>query len=172
MLCCEPSQEPNKAKDTLRQFIPEEHINNVLEGELVDLYDNHGNRLEGIKGRVGISAPSKTGFRIGIDYMEMSIGSSFPLHTHEGDHILYVIEGKGVASVNGKDHFLKEGDAIFVPSEYPHAFRALTIEEGNEPFKFVAVGNPHRPLTSKDRMKVVEEDHEVGSHQHEHENGH
>jgi quercetin dioxygenase-like cupin family protein len=149
-------QAVNPTENALRQFLPEEHIKNVLKGELVELYDNKGHKLEGIRGRIGVSAPSKTGVEIGIDYMEMDAGSAFPLHTHEGDHILYVVDGSGIAHVDNKDFPLKKGDVIFVPSEYPHAFR--TYPDAKDKFRFVAVGHPHKKLNSKDRMKLVEEE--------------
>ena len=155
LLSCEDRNQIETVEESvLRKFIPDEHIKNVLTGELVELFDNKGNKLEGIRGRIGVAAPSKTGVEIGIDYMEMSPGSEFPLHTHEGDHILYVIEGKGIAHVDGKDYTLKKGDVIFVPSEYPHAFKTFT--EYKNKFTFVAVGHPHKKLNAKDRMKLVE----------------
>jgi quercetin dioxygenase-like cupin family protein len=140
-------------KAALRRFISEEHIRNVLQGEWVALYDDEGNRLEGIRGRIGVSAMTLGGQEIGIDFMEMQPGSAFPLHTHQGDHILYVVSGRGLAQVGGRDHPLETGDTIFVPAEHPHSFK--TYADSITPFQILAVGHPHKHLSATDRMHLV-----------------
>ena len=81
-------------------------------------------------------------------------GAVLPLHTHPGDHILYVVEGRGLVHVDGEDHGVVRGDSIFVPAELPDGVK--TYAEADDPFSFLAVGHPHRHLTATDRMKVVE----------------
>ena len=136
-----------------KKFISEQHIQNVLNGEWVDLFDDNGNKLKGIKGRIGVSSVSFDGKEIGVDYMQMQPGSAFPLHIHNGDHILYVVEGEGIAEVNGKDHLLTKGDTIYVPANEPHAFKAS--KNKNEPFQILAFGYPHKNLSATDRMYLV-----------------
>jgi quercetin dioxygenase-like cupin family protein len=137
----------------LRRFISDEHIRNVLEGDWVDLFDDDGNKLDGIRGRIGVSAMTFGDHEIGIDFMEMQPGSAFPLHTHEGDHILYVVSGRGLAQVGGEDHPLETGDTIFVPAEHPHSFK--TYHDSTSPFQILAVGHPHKHLSAVDRMHLV-----------------
>lgn len=145
--------EDNELENVLRKFIPEKHLKNIYNSEWVDMFDNFGKKLEGIRGKTGISAVSKTGGSIGIDLMEMSPGSEFPLHTHEGDHILFIIEGIGQAFIDGVNYKLEKGDAIFVPPEYPHSFKTMPGYENV--FTFIAIGHPHKDLDRIDRMQLV-----------------
>ena len=148
----------------LRRFISEDHIRNVLSGEWVDLYDNHGHKLPGIRGRVGVAAQGISGMEIGLDLMEMQPGSLFPLHTHNGDHLIYIVSGCGIAQVGEKDNSLKQGDSIFIPAELPHGFN--TYPDAKEPLVLVAVGHPHTHLSSTQRMKLVARQDPHGGHEH------
>ena len=128
-------------------------IRNVLNGEWVEMFDNHENRLAGIRGRIGVSAIGVSGHEIGLDLMEIQPGSGFPLHTHAGDHVMYIVSGRAVCQVDGKDNLLKQGDSIYVPAEFPHAFSCPP--DATDPVVFIAVGHPHRSLSSTDRMRLV-----------------
>ena len=139
---------------SLRRFTSSQHIRNVLAGEWHDLFDQSGNRLDGIRGRIGAAALTESGIEIGADLIEMQPGSAFPLHKHPGDHILYVISGRGIVHVDGTDHTIVTGDTIFVPAEYPHGVK--TYPDEATPFRLLAVGHPHINLSSKDRMQIVE----------------
>jgi len=59
----------------LRKFISEDHIRSVHSGKWVDLYDNHGHRLPGIRRRIGVAAQGISGMEVGLDLMEMQPGS-------------------------------------------------------------------------------------------------
>jgi len=84
--------------------------------------------------------------------IEMQPGSAFPLHTHPGDHILYVLAGPGLVHVDGVDHRVNTGDTIFIPAEYPHGVR--TIREAPA-LVFLAVGFPHKHVSAPDRMRLL-----------------
>jgi quercetin dioxygenase-like cupin family protein len=137
-----------------RQFVAEDHIRSLLAGEWVPLHDEAGAPLPGIRGRVGAAATAADGHEIGVDLIEMQPGTAFPLHTHPGDHVLYVQSGAGCVHVDGTDHRVKPGDTIFIPAEYPHGVQgppAGTVY----PLVFLAFGHPHKHVSASDRMKVV-----------------
>jgi quercetin dioxygenase-like cupin family protein len=159
-------------QSALRRFVSQEHIRNLLEGEWSEMYDDDGNPLPGIRGRVGVAAMTEEGSELGIDMIEMDAGSRFPLHTHPGDHILYVLQGPGIVHVDGVDHPVKSGDSIFVAAEYAHGVK--TLPDAPHALRFLAVGYPHKHVQAPDRMTIVEgKEHEHGhSHGHGHPHTH
>jgi quercetin dioxygenase-like cupin family protein len=126
---------------------------NLEREEWVALQDEHGRPLPGIRGKRGVAAPSATGREFGIDLIRMSPGAAFPLHTHAGDHILYVMEGEGRVHIDGVDHPVTPGDTIFIPARYPHGVKANAEQVGD--LLFLAVGYPHRHVEAPDRMTLV-----------------
>ena len=143
-------------EDAVRSFVKEDHIKNVLAGAWVRLHDEHGQVLRGIRGRMGAASMSMSDHEIGVDLIEMEPGSAFPLHTHPGDHILYILEGLGIIKVNEKQHIVREGDTVFIPAEHAHGVSTKAGE--NTIFRFLAFGHPHKHISAKDRMTIVEKD--------------
>lgn len=138
-----------------RNFSVSEHLKNVLEGEWTTLYNEEGQALPGIRGRMGAYSMTFSGHEIGVDFIEMQPGAAFPLHVHPGDHILYVILGVGGVHIDGVDHRVRAGDTVFIPAEYPHGVK--TIAGYNGVFQFLAFGHPHKHLDAHDRMILVKE---------------
>jgi quercetin dioxygenase-like cupin family protein len=136
-----------------RSFCNSDHIKNLGEAAWLALYDELGNELPGIRGRVGAASISMTGHEIGVDMIEMQPGSAFPLHVHPGDHILFVLKGTGCVSIDAVDHTITDGDTIFIPAEYPHGVK--TLPGYALPFTFLAFGHPHKHLSAQDRMRLV-----------------
>lgn len=60
-----------------------------------------------------------------------------PIHqnSHTGQEYNYVISGRMLIQINGKDIILEEGDSIYFNSELPHGMKAL---DGKE-VKFLAI---------------------------------
>ncbi len=139
-----------------RKFVAEQHLKNLLAGEWVEMFDADGNLLTGIRGRIGACATKVDGSDIGVDLIEMRPGSAFPLHQHDGDHILYFASGEGIVHINGTDHPVKTGDSIFIPAEYPHGVKVPASAQGV--LLTLAFGHPHKHVDAKDRMKHLEEE--------------
>ncbi len=49
-------------------------------------------------------------------------GAALPLHTHNCDEVVSVIEGEALAEVDGRAYELKPHDTTFVPEGIPHRF--------------------------------------------------
>lgn len=130
-----------------------EHLAHLSEGEWVPMVDDHGNVLDGIEGKRGVRAIKADGTAIGCDFIRMQPGSEFPMHTHEGDHELYFISGRGTVCVDGRDIDLAAGHVIHIPAEYPHAV-AVPAHYSN-PLTFAATGHPHHHVDAPDRMKSL-----------------
>ena len=122
-------------------------------GDWLDLHDDLGVPVPGVRGRAGACGITLDGHGIGADLLELAPGSGFPLHVHPGDHILYGLDGEGTVTVNGVAYVIRKGVTVFVAAEQPHAVggpaggeRALTL---------IAFGVPHKHISSPERMKVV-----------------
>ena len=50
-------------------------------------------------------------------------GSNTPLHRHDWEHEIYVLEGEGAAVAEDGEHPVRTGDAVFVPGGDLHSFR-------------------------------------------------
>ncbi len=119
------------------------------------MYDEQGNLLEGIRGKTGATEIGSDGEEIGIDLIEMQPGSAFPLHTHDGDHILYALSGCGTVSIDGDIHNFREGTSFYIEAKYPH--NVGTYPNEVEPFVVLAMGHPKKHVSALDRMHIVEE---------------
>ncbi|MDR2774337.1 MAG: XRE family transcriptional regulator [Tannerella sp.] len=62
-------------------------------------------------------------------------GEPMYLNSHAGQEYNYVISGRMLIRINGKDIILEEGDSIYFNSELPHGMKAL---DGKE-VKFLAI---------------------------------
>lgn len=58
-------------------------------------------------------------------------GDSPPLHIHHSeDEVFVVLEGEFRLVIDGKEHFLKQGETILAPKGIPHAYRVESKEGG------------------------------------------
>jgi mannose-6-phosphate isomerase-like protein (cupin superfamily) len=136
-----------------RQWIAEDQLRNVLEGgEWVDMLDSDGKKLEGIRGKNGVSSKKLDGTMFGADLIEMQPGSKFELHVHSGDHILYIQSGVGAVHINGVNHSVTKGDLIGIPGELPHGVVGPPLV-ATEPLVIIAIGHPHKHVGASDRMQ-------------------
>ena len=64
---------------------------------------------------------------------EMESGGFSPLHSHNWEHEVFVLEGEGVAVSDKGETKLKAGDVVFVPPNELHQFK----NNGKQTFKFL-----------------------------------
>src|SRR5215204_4777732 len=50
-------------------------------------------------------------------------GSVIPLHTHNVEEAITILEGEAVAIIDGQEHRVRPYDTTFVPPGTPHHFR-------------------------------------------------
>lgn len=135
------------------QFNREKHIRNFAELAWETMYDEEGNALIGIRGKTGATEIGSDGKVIGADLIEMQPGSSFPLHVHPGDHILYAISGRGTVIIDGEVRNFAAGTTFYIAGAYPH--NVGTYHEDTEPFTILAVGHPKKEVSAFDRMRII-----------------
>jgi quercetin dioxygenase-like cupin family protein len=128
---------------------------NVLHGPWYMCLDEEGRDLAGIRGVEGANARLEGGLELGIDRIEISPGSGFEPHTHEGAHLLFGLYGSGELLFAGQTFLIQPGDTVYVPAHVAHAVRSS--KTATQPFSLLAIGYPHKKINSKDRMQLVRE---------------
>lgn len=88
--------------------------------------------------------------KLGVDLIRVSAGNGFVPHTHPGDHLLIIVAGEGTITYDGHIYPTKAGQVYMIEGAIPHAVGAVTDHV------IMAVGSPHMPVDSPDRMKPVE----------------
>jgi len=66
---------------------------------------------------------------------EVGPGGYSPLHTHDWEHEVFILEGEGVANNGEKEFKIKSGTVIYVAPEERHQFRNV----GTDTLKFLCL---------------------------------
>jgi quercetin dioxygenase-like cupin family protein len=156
LLTLSPALSKGTEMENSTVFDPNSYIKNIGAEPDAKLLSDDGSVLPGIMGLAGAAEVIENGWEIGIDRLKMESGSAFELHTHPGAHILYVLKSRGFIRVDGVDYELGEGDTVYVPASYVHGIKTNPLV--SEPFELLAFGVPHMPISSRDRMTLVDED--------------
>jgi quercetin dioxygenase-like cupin family protein len=64
---------------------------------------------------------------------ELEKGASTPFHSHDFEHEVFVLSGRGKVFAGNEQATLKEGDAVFIPPMEEHRF----VNQGHDPFGFI-----------------------------------
>jgi len=89
---------------------------------------------------------------LGVDLIRIDEGDGFVPHTHPGDHILIPVYGTGTITYDGHVYPTDAGAVYIINGDVPHGVGAIT-DHG-----ILAVGSPHAPIDSPDRMTPTEYD--------------
>ena len=54
---------------------------------------------------------------------ELEVGGYTPLHSHPHEHEVFVLEGEGVVTDEGRERPIGPEDVVFVPGDTEHNFR-------------------------------------------------
>jgi quercetin dioxygenase-like cupin family protein len=80
--------------------------------------------------RNDLSVPGREVIQVLVDF---AAGASFPRHSHPGEEVAYVIEGKLEYRLDGQPPVILEaGDALFIPAGVVHAVTNLGVGNGSE----------------------------------------
>lgn len=66
---------------------------------------------------------------------EVGPGGYSPLHTHNWEHEVFILEGEGVADDGEKEFKIKSGTVVYVAPEEKHQFRNI----GTDTLKFLCL---------------------------------
>jgi len=73
--------------------------------------------------------------RFAMRLFEVEPGGNTPLHTHETEHEVFILEGTGAVWRDGKEVPVDPGTAVFVPPEERHCF----YNRGEAVLKFICM---------------------------------
>lgn len=59
-------------------------------------------------------------------FWEVEKGAEVPLHHHPHEQIMHVVKGEFSFTLNGETKIYEDGDVVVIPSNVPHAAKALT----------------------------------------------
>jgi quercetin dioxygenase-like cupin family protein len=80
--------------------------------------------------RYDLSVPGREVIQVRVD---LDPGVKFPLHSHPGEEIIYVLEGSWEYEVEGKERMtLKAGDVLFIPAGMKHGAKNVGNGKGSE----------------------------------------
>jgi len=68
-------------------------------------------------------------------HLEVAPGGNTPRHSHDYEHEVFVISGAGTVLLEGAQRPIRGGDAIFVPADSEHQFKAAD----SEPLRFLCM---------------------------------
>lgn len=66
---------------------------------------------------------------------EMDVRGHTPLHSHDWEHEIFILEGEGLVVEGKKEKTFKAGDVIFVPANETHQFK----NNSKKPVKFLCM---------------------------------
>ena len=80
--------------------------------------------------RHDLSTPGREAIQVRVD---LDPGVMFPLHSHPGEEIIYVLEGEWEYQVEGKGAMrLKAGEVLFIPAGVRHGAKNVGSGKGSE----------------------------------------
>ena len=86
--------------------------------------------------RYDLSAPGREVIQVRVD---LDPGVTFPLHSHPGEEIIYVLEGEWEYQVEGKGTMrLKAGEVLFIPAGVKHGAKNVGSGKGSELATYIA----------------------------------
>jgi quercetin dioxygenase-like cupin family protein len=121
----------------------------VIGDDETSLAVSHEERPVRVHGADATGLGLVTNQTIGADMLRLPAGAGFPPHTHPGHHILVIVGGQGTITYAGKVYPTEAGEIYLVEGSVAHAVGAITDHV------IVAVGAPHMPVASHERMAVV-----------------
>jgi len=78
-----------------------------------------------------------------LSYFSAADGWTVPEHRHpDADEILYILEGDGELTLDGKKIQVSAGSAVFIPRNAPHSF--ISGAQGLKALQVYAPGGPEQ----------------------------
>ena len=100
-----------------------------------------------------------TSFINGITIFEP--GAAIPLHSHNCEESVLLLEGSAVAELDGVEHAVEAGDVTFIPAGLPHRFRNTSATQGMRILWTYASIDATRTLVGTGDTRAIDEEHKA-----------
>lgn len=98
-----------------------------------------------------------TSFINGITIFEPN--AAIPLHSHNCDESVMLLEGHAIAEIDGVRHEVEPGDTTFVPANMPHRFINRSATEGMKILWTYASVDATRTLIETGDTRPIDSEH-------------
>lgn len=86
-------------------------------------------------------------------------GAAIPLHTHNCEESVLLLEGNAIAEIDGERHAIKAGDISWIPEGVPHRFINASDTEGMKILWIYARVDATRTLVETGETRPVLAEH-------------
>jgi putative monooxygenase len=91
-------------------------------------------------------------------------GAAIPLHSHNCEESVIILEGSAVFELDGVEHELKRDDTTWIPPNVPHRFRNVSEQEPLRIFWTYASVDATRTLIATGETRSVASEHKGSAH--------
>lgn len=105
-------------------------------------------------------ASGATSFINGIT--EFQPGAAIPLHHHNCEESVMVLEGNAIAEIDGEQHALKPLDTTFIPANLPHRFINASQTEPMKILWIYASVDATRTIVETGDTRSIDDEHKKG----------
>jgi quercetin dioxygenase-like cupin family protein len=90
-------------------------------------------------------------------------GAAIPLHKHNCEESVMILEGNAIAEIDGVEHALGPLDTTWLPADVPHRFRNASDSEPMRIFWTYASVEATRTLIATGETRPISAEHAKGS---------
>ncbi|MFE0757003.1 cupin domain-containing protein [Inquilinus sp. NPDC058860] len=86
-------------------------------------------------------------------------GAAIPLHKHNCEESVMLLEGDAVAEIDGVEYPIRPGDVTFIPANVPHRFRNVSDSRVMKILWIYASLNATRTLIETGETRTIDDEH-------------
>ena len=95
-------------------------------------------KRDGITSYLLVSQKTCGAQKLAITLVEMDPGGFQHLHAHEPEQMYFILEGKGLMTVDGEQKVVQSGDCIYFPSGTEHGLK----NNGESVLRYLSAASP------------------------------
>lgn len=88
-------------------------------------------------------------------------GAGIPLHFHNCEESVLLLEGTAIAEIDGGEHPVKAGDVTFIPAGVWHRFRNTSSTQGMKILWTYATVDATRTLVETGDTRFIDDEHKA-----------